>query len=112
VIAPRQQLQAVGRLLGRFGLGQDAATDGHDGVGGQDDGAGRTRRDRPRLLDRQAQGMAPRGLVAQRRFIDVGGIDPIRGDADLRQQVQAPGARAGQDQRRPLDDHRQPYLKR
>jgi hypothetical protein len=50
--------------------------------------------------------------VPLRWFIDIGGIDPIRGDADLREQVQAPGARTGQDQRRPLDDHRQPYLKR
>ena len=46
----------------------------------------------------EAQGKAPRGFVAQGRFIDIGWIDPGRRNADLGQKVQPSRAGAGQNQ--------------
>ena len=79
-------------------LGQDAPAGGDHGVGGQHETAGR----RPPPPPWRAPGAARRAAAArraQRRFVDVGGNDAIRHDADLRQQGQPPRAGRGQDQR-------------
>ena len=57
---------------------------------------------------RQTFGEARRGLALQRRFVDVGGIDMVGCDPDLRQQFDA--ARAGRSQHEFRTAHREPVL--
>jgi hypothetical protein len=83
------------------GLGQDAAADGDDGVGGQGELA-RLMDDRG-LFGGQAAGMQARELVAAGCLVDVGGGDAIGGDADLGQEGEPAGARRGEDEGRYLN---------
>ena len=79
-------------------LGQDAATAGDHGVGGQNEPSGVTLGDGTRLGFRQTGGVRHRQLGLRRRLIDIGGIDRARHDADLAQQIH-PSRRGGsQDQ--------------
>ena len=42
--------------------------------------------------------MVARKLALGHAFVDVGGVDRVRGDADAGEQVEAPRARRGEDQ--------------
>ncbi|MOA30805.1 hypothetical protein D3C78_1519200 [compost metagenome] len=115
MIAARKQFEeALGLGLVRR-LFQQAAPQGDDGVGGQDDGVGRARGHHLGLAARQALGQTRRRLVLQRRLVDVGGINMIGNHPDLRQKLNPARARRGQNQprsRKVRTRHARPYLKR
>ena len=94
--AAGQEIEAGAGLGGRFGLGQDAAADGHHGIGGEDEGAIAVRR--LRLGAREALGVRAGRFALEGRFVGVGRGDGIWRDADLGQQGQAARAGGCQDQ--------------
>ena len=73
----RQQRHACAQRRFILDLGQDAAPDRDDGVGGQHQIIGIARGDRVGLLDGQAQGMVARQLALGHALVDVGGIDRV-----------------------------------
>ena len=90
VAAAGEEGEAGAHLGGVGGLGQDAAADGDDGVGGEHEmarccgGAGF------RVGD--AAGVEAGELGLEGRLVDAGGGDAGGGDADLREEGEAAGA--------------------
>ena len=86
VAAAGQQGQAGAGLRFGLGLGQDAPPGGDHRVGRQHETPRRIHRSR--LGPRQTFGVQARQLVRQRGFVDLGRMDAVGRDADLRQQCQ------------------------
>jgi len=99
VAAAGEQVEAGAHLGLVRGLGQDAAADGDDGVGREDElvraGGGRGNGG---LFGGDPPGIEPRDLGLARGLVDVGGCDAVRDDADLRQEREAAGARRSERQ--------------
>ena len=104
MIAARQQAEAEIGLLHGLGLGQDAAADGNDGVGGEHQRIAGDARGLglvlggDRLLIGEALRELARQLVALRRLVDVGRHQMLGLDADLVEQREAPRGRRGKDE--------------
>ena len=82
--APGEEIDAPPRLLGRFRLGQDAASERDDGVGGEDKSAGH--RHRGGLGASHALGVGARLLGFGRGLVDIGHANAVGHDANLSQQ--------------------------
>ena len=78
--------------------GLRSADDPDDRVGGKDQGAGMACFDCLCFLDRKAQGMIARQLAPGTAFVDMGRVHSVGDDADPGKQVEAAGARRGEDQ--------------
>ena len=76
-------------MLDRLGFRQDAAAAADHRVGAEHESAGMALCHELRFLRRETLRMLRRQLVLARRLIDIGGIDGIGHDADLRQQLAA-----------------------
>jgi hypothetical protein len=92
----RQQIQTGTGLLLRLGLGQHAPPYGHHRIGGEDDGVIMRARDLLGLGGGEAEREKARRFLRKRRFVDLGGGDKIRFDADLTQKVEASRAGGGE----------------
>ncbi len=98
VPAARQQRHAGAQRRFVLDLGQDAAADRDDRVGGKHQRVGMQRGDR-RAFSRARRSAWSRGSSPLRdAFVDVGGNDRVGHDADAGEQVEAARARRGEDQ--------------
>jgi hypothetical protein len=97
-----QQAKASLNRCVSFGLGQDAAPAGDDGVG-REDAAVAAAADAVLDCERLGRGDAlcvrAREFTGQRAFIDVCGLDAVRPDADLLEERQPPRASTREDER-------------
>ena len=103
VVAPREQAQALRRLVEQLGLGQDAAADRHHRVGREDVGAAqilvaaaRVASAASALVARQPVGERARQLALLGHLVDVGGQQRVGLDAGLVEQREPP-RRAGRE---------------
>ncbi len=96
-MAPSGQQPEPGPRLGRLlGLAEQPAPHGHHRVGPQHIGIRRAGGGRGGLGLGQPQGQAAGRLLGTGGLVDVGRLHPVRLQPDLAQQVQPPGAGAGQ----------------
>ena len=99
VRAAREQAEALGGLFHGLGLGQDAAADGDDGVGGEhqrvagDAGGARLVLGGDGLLVGEALRELARQLALFGRLVDMGRHQMLGLDADLVEQAPAGAAR-------------------
>ncbi len=110
MIAAGEKPQALRRFVEQFGLRQDAAADRNDGVGGENVGAFQFVIDAHhgkrgfRLLAGEPRGAGARQFAPLRRFVDVGGTQRVRLDANLVDQRE-PARRAGSEHEFLAADH-------
>ena len=88
---PRQQGQTSPGVIAIFGFGQNAPAKRHDRIGCENAFSRPVGGDGLRLLAREPARKIARQFVPAGRFVDFGGQDFARDDADLGQQVPPAG---------------------